>query len=315
MTDADLLTAEDVILMQGLAQRVAALRPDLVNAGASYGELAWVWNQGAAWERFRSWRCRLWFVDTGSGEELVAWGRAHLPTRVKLTDGTVRDSTSASLSFQVHPEHADLVEEVVRWFERVAVDVDRSVVLQTCDPRALMAWGAAGYGPEPDGEFTLFCVRTLDDIATPVLPEGFRFRSAADVGPVAAAQAHIDAWNPSTYSIGAGQALPHTASYRADLHPVVEAPDGTLVATTMIWLDEANRSVEFEPFGTHPGYRGLGIAKAMALHGMHLSREAGATQATVACDGEPGNAALRLYESVGFKEFTRDVTLYKKKSS
>lgn len=308
--------------MQGLAQRVVALRPDLVNAGASYGELAWIWNQGAASDRFRSWRRRLWFADadadTGSGSgsrgELVAWGRAHLPVRVKLTDGTVRESTSASLCFQVHPEHADLVDEVVRWFEEVAADLDRSVVLQTCDPRALTAFAAAGYSPEPDGEFTLFNVRALDDLATPVLPEGFRFRNAAEVGPMAAAQAHIDAWHPSTYSIGAGQALPHTASYRAHLHPVVEAPDGTLVATTIIWLDEANRSVEFEPFGTHPGYRGLGIGKALALHGMHLAREAGATQATVACDGEPGNAALRLYESVGFKEFTRDVTLVKTKS-
>lgn len=298
--------------MQRLAQRVVALRPDLVNAGASYGELAWVWNQGASWDRFRSWRRRLWLADTGSGAELVAWGRVHLPTRVKLTDGTIRESTSASLSFQVHPEHADLVDEVVHWFEGIAGDVDRSVVLQTCDPRALTAWGAAGYEPEPDDEFTLFTVRALDDIATPVLPEGFRFRSAADVGPVAAAQAHIDAWHPSTYSVGAGEALPHTPSYRADLHPVVEAPDGTLVATTIMWLDEANRSVEFEPFGTHPGYRGLGLGKALVLHGMHVAHQAGATQATVACDGEPGNAALRLYESVGFKEFTRDVTLYKK---
>ena len=38
----DLVTAEIMQLMQGLAQRVTALRPDLVNSDASFGELAWI---------------------------------------------------------------------------------------------------------------------------------------------------------------------------------------------------------------------------------------------------------------------------------
>jgi hypothetical protein len=36
----------DVRLMQGLAQRVTALRPELVNNVATVGELAWVWGMG-----------------------------------------------------------------------------------------------------------------------------------------------------------------------------------------------------------------------------------------------------------------------------
>jgi hypothetical protein len=47
MTDLALVNAADVQLMQGLAQRVTAARPDLVGAGASYGELAWIWGQGS----------------------------------------------------------------------------------------------------------------------------------------------------------------------------------------------------------------------------------------------------------------------------
>jgi hypothetical protein len=37
MTDFELVTAAGVQLMQGLAQRVTAARPDLAGAGASYG--------------------------------------------------------------------------------------------------------------------------------------------------------------------------------------------------------------------------------------------------------------------------------------
>src|SRR5690348_3042831 len=83
-----------------------------------------------------------------------------------------------------------------------------------------------------------------------------------------------------------------TAAYRGDLHVLVEAPDGTMACSTIMWLDQANRTVEFEPVGTHPDYRRLGLARAMMLHGMQLARAAGANHATVVCLGAPG-ACLR----------------------
>ena len=69
MTNFELVTAADIPLMQGLAQRVTATRPDLISADASYGELAWVWGKGCA-PYGATWPRRLWF----SGAELVAWG-------------------------------------------------------------------------------------------------------------------------------------------------------------------------------------------------------------------------------------------------
>ena len=47
MTGFELVTAAGVQLMQGLAQRVTAARPDLAGAGASYGELAWIRGRGS----------------------------------------------------------------------------------------------------------------------------------------------------------------------------------------------------------------------------------------------------------------------------
>ena len=40
MDDVGRVSATDLQLMQGLAQRVTAVRPDLVNSDASFGELA-----------------------------------------------------------------------------------------------------------------------------------------------------------------------------------------------------------------------------------------------------------------------------------
>ena len=70
-----------------------------------------------------------------------------------------------------------------------------------------------------------------------------------------------------------------------------------------MWLDEANKSAEFEPVGTHPGYRRRGLARAMILHGMQLGREQAAPPyMTVVCQGAPGHPAAReLYYGLGFR--------------
>lgn len=307
-----LVTAADVQLMQGLAQRVTPIRPDLVNSDASFGELAWNWGKGHASDG-GSWLRRLWF----SGDDLIAWGWACLPRQVRRGDGSVQDVTSAYLAYQVHPDHSGLVDEVIDWYDGVTVGIERTVMPQTADEFALKRWAAHGYETDPaslgdTGSWTQLNVRDLDDVERPMLPDGFRFRTAEEAGPQAAVQAHVDAWAPSPYTAESYEGVRRTPPYRGDLHVLVEAPDTTMAASTIMWLDEANRTAEFEPVGTHPDYRRLGLGRAMLLHGMHLAREAGAQHMTVACLGAPGHPQARgLYYSVGFRKFTRDLPLIK----
>ena len=57
------LSPPDLRLMQGLAQQVTALRPELVNNDATVGETAWAWAKDHA-DLGGSWRHRLWFEGT-----------------------------------------------------------------------------------------------------------------------------------------------------------------------------------------------------------------------------------------------------------
>jgi len=308
----DRVTATDVQRMQDLARRVTAVRPDLVNSDASFGELAWIWGKGHACDG-ESWLRRLWF----SGDDLVAWGWATLPHRVRRSDGSVEDVTSAYLAYQVDPDHRELVDAVIDWYDGVTVGIERTVMAQAADEFALKRWAAHGYETDPaslgdTGYWTQLNERDLTDLEQPVLPDGFRFRTADEAGPRAAVQAHVDAWAPSTYTAEGYEGVRRTPPYRGDLHVLVEAPDGTMAASTIMWLDEANKTAEFEPVGTHPDYRRRGLGRAMLLHGMHLARAAGAKHMTVACQGAPGHPAARgLYYSVGFRLFSRDVPLIK----
>ncbi|MEV0675586.1 GNAT family N-acetyltransferase [Actinosynnema sp. NPDC050436] len=312
MANAEHVTAEDVRLMQDLAQRVTATRPDLVNADASLGELAWTWGKGHAADG-ASWRRRLW----SAGGELVAWGWATLPRRVRLSDGAVKDVEEAYLAYQVHPDHGGLVDEVIDWYDATAAGVERTVLPSAADECAVDRWAAHGYRTDPSalgdaGTWTQLNERDLTDLEEPALPAGFRFRDADEVGPEAVVRAHVDAWVRSTYTVEAYRGVRRTPPYRGDLHVLVEAPDGTMASSAILWLDAANRTVEFEPVGTHPAYRRRGLGRAVLLHGMHLARAAGATHATVACLGAPAHRAARdLYYGVGFRVFTRDAPLLK----
>jgi GNAT superfamily N-acetyltransferase len=312
MGDADLLTAPDVQLMQGLAQRVTAVRPDLVNSDASFGELAWIWGKGHA-ANGSTWRRRLWF----SGDTLAGWGWAYLPHQVRRSDGSVTDVNGAYLAYQVHPGHAALVDDVIGWYDDVAAGLERTVLPQAGDESGLERWAAHGYLTDPaalgdTGSWTQLNVRDLTELKDPILPNGFRFRDATEAAPAAVVQAHVDAWAPSSYTAESYDGVRRTPAYRGDLHVLVEAPDGTMAASTIMWLDEVNRTAQFEPVGTHPGYRRLGLGTAMLWHGMRLARQAGAAHMTVACRGARGHPAARgLYYGVGFRKFSRDAPLIK----
>lgn len=178
MTGAELVTAADVRLMQGLAQRITAGRLDLVNSEATFGELAWNWGMGHA-RRGSTWPRRLWF----DGGDLVAWGWAYLPHRVTRGDGSVKDVTGANLVYQVDPGHAGLIDEVIDWFDGVAAGVERTVSPSAVDKFALERWAAHGYQPDQaaladNGSWHLYTERDLIEVAEPVLPPGFRFRDA-----------------------------------------------------------------------------------------------------------------------------------------
>jgi GNAT superfamily N-acetyltransferase len=300
-------------LMQDLAREVTASRPELLNSEATIGELAWVWAKDVdALHPF--WRQRMWFA----GNRLAAWGWACLPHRIPRGDGTFRERDAANLTWQTQPDRPDLLGGILDWYDEVAADADRQLIVQSADHRAQAIVAAHGYvidaeAGADDGSWMQFNVRELRDIPDPVLPAGFRFRTAADVPAAAAVAAHRAAWHRSSFTAAAFARVQATWPYRADLHVLIAAPNGTLAATAIIWLDQASRTAEFEPVGTHPGFRRRGLGTALQLHGMQRARDAGADRMFVACLGAPAHLAARnMYLGVGFRALTRDLPQVKR---
>ena len=140
----------------------------------------------------------------------------------------------------------------------------------------------------------------IHSISVPALPEGYSFRSANGIEDAAGlAKVHNAAfgpiWTPELYR----QAM-ESPGYEPVRELVIQAPDRTFVAFTIIWFDHLNHTGLFEPVGTHKDYRRCGFGRAIIQYGMQQMSAAGMKIATVAHFGE-NEAALGLYQSCGFK--------------
>ena len=156
-------------------------------------------------------------------------------------------------------------------------------------------------GWEPDNELPYVLNRMrIDPTDVPALPEGYSIRSASGVEDAAAlADVHkasfgVD-WTPELY-----RQVMESPGYAPERELVIQAPDGTFAAFTVIRYDHLNRTGLFEPVGTHEDHRRRGFGRALILCGLQQMAAAGMEFATVANFGD-NEAARGLYQACGFK--------------
>ncbi len=132
----------------------------------------------------------------------------------------------------------------------------------------------------------------------PTLPEGFRFASLEDVDDSTYIDGHRAAWSdrkPSSYGPQRHAAVRFMPHFRADLVTIALAPDGTVAACCIGWLDPPTQTVEIEPLGTHRDYRRLGLATAVVHEVVHRAWANGAEHVIVWNDPAVNPAAYGLY--------------------
>ena len=135
----------------------------------------------------------------------------------------------------------------------------------------------------------------------PVLPDGYRLRTFAGVQEIQArVDVHRAAFAPSHMTVERYERVMASLHYSVDRDVVVEAPDGTLAAFTIAWLDPVVAVGELEPVGTHPDHRRRGLALAANRHALGLLAAAGARDVIVFSEAD--NAASEaLYAAGGFR--------------
>ncbi|MCG8352952.1 MAG: GNAT family N-acetyltransferase [Chloroflexales bacterium] len=132
-------------------------------------------------------------------------------------------------------------------------------------------------------------------------PDGFRIRSATldDAAQLALVRndAFVTDWSAELYRTEVMQ----KPGYHPKNEIVVVAPDGQIVAFTVIHFDPVNKVGLFEPVGVRRAFQRRGLARAMMLYAMYEMQRQGMTMAMVNHDAT-NQAARELYRNLGFRK-------------
>ncbi len=204
---------------------------------------------------------------------------------------------------QRHPEHVDLLDEMMEYGERRFVNPATGrthIFVYEDDPDLIEVVERRGYVRNPERGYSQL-VYEVDDPPAPELPDGYRLFSMADECDADRRREifgrsfnHEDPkdW-PSRFAY---EELMRAPDYRPELDLVVAAPDGTYAACCIVWYDERNRIGHVEPLGTHPDHRKRGLARAVMLEAIRRLDSLGACRIPLDGGFDP------FYEAIGFRK-------------
>ena len=269
---------------------------------------------------------RLWSPTSRFHPGQLAWSRYHRPVDpTRLDEGEAIAVWSDGgqvvgfgwaeapdwLELQVAPDRPDVAEELVDWFEEVSDAETQSALVMEHDV-AGPALAAAGFEPQPDAWWFTHHTLAVSDLAAAPRVDGYRFRHVEPHEAHERAAVHAAAWSdfgPSKVDETAYRQLMAAWPYRHDLDWVAVDADGRMVASVVVWLDEATGVGLVEPVGCVPEHRGRGLAGAVTLAALNHLGRLGGSSAQVSPRGDddyPG--PQRLYRSLGFRPTARTLT-------
>jgi len=266
------------------------------------GDLLWRLYQNTVFDPFTS--LRLWEKDGG---ELL---------------GFVCYSPLEWVDVQVHPRlrgNGLVEEQMLAWAEEHRLELpakeDGTRSLQTggldIDPQRVTFLERHGF--ERTGHHYINLMRDLSmPISDEPFPDGFTVQHVADESEFEErVSIHREVWHPSKVTLEAYRRMRTAPGYTPELDLVATTPEGVFASYCICWFDPASKSGEFEPVGTRAAFRRKRLGRAVMLEGLRRLKACGAQTALVTSEGS-NQAALTLYQSVGFQIINRDYGYVKK---
>ena len=169
---------------------------------------------------------------------------------------------ASEFSAQVEPERrgSELEQEVLAWCHagvlqwRAENDLEPHCEIEVFADDSVRGEMLESMGYRRTGAGFVAFKRTLAEIPEPRVPDGFEVRGLQDRDIDSRATCQFEAFTPGSRTTPeTWRALMANApGYDTDLDTVVVAPDGTVAAAALAWLDRANAIGLYEPVATRP---------------------------------------------------------------
>ncbi|MCB1644485.1 MAG: GNAT family N-acetyltransferase [Pseudomonadales bacterium] len=298
------------------------------NARFRWPEVTYLMNSDVAWRLpFSSPEktLRLWYDD--SGLAAYAW---FSPVTQSVFDLRCSDFSESTLFFDImnwleykqnqfpasYPWLLGL-RSMEEWEDALTNDLmkqpyDRRLLQVSAldaDEKRKEALSKLGFKPTDHFQYAL--TRSLSEpVEAAPVPPGFSVRSVAEAESEERVATHRDAWFKSGFSLEQYRQVRAIDLFEPELDLVADNGSGEFGAYCIGWLDRDLGIGSFEPVGTRPHYRRLGLGRAVNLEGLRRMRNMGMHSAKIGTAGF-NDRAFGLYKSCGFQLRDKDRTWVK----
>ena len=204
----------------------------------------------------------------------------------------------------VIPEHRNLMIPMLDWVETRFIEkemAEKQLTIETIESNLFFEQLLRERGYEIDGGHYIFREKDLNKTPNEsvVLPPGFTIKHIDTVEDLKQFHRGTELVfnfpdNPGVYQI-----LRRAPSFVPELDLIILSPTGEIASFGSTWFDKGLSLAEFEPVGTVPDFRKLGLGSALIAETCNRLRAMGCQKVTVMSWSEsPG--ANRLYEKAGF---------------
>ena len=207
------------------------------------------------------------------------------------------------------PKHRDLMAPMLDWVESRFQEkqiADKQLTIETIETNPFLENLLASRGYEKDSGYYIFREKELtrSEKEPVILPPGFtiqHIQTAEDLKKFHRGTEIVFNFpdNPDVYQI-----LRQAPSFVPELDLILLSPQGEIASFGSVWFDQTLSLAEFEPVGTMPEFRKLGLGKALITEACNRLRVLGCEKVTV-MSWSDSIGANRLYEARAFCQRSR----------
>jgi ribosomal protein S18 acetylase RimI-like enzyme len=268
-------------------------------------------------DRFEN--CLIGREDVSQTGDIRIWEKIDDATFSKRIVALANPEAPTDYFIQINPAYSFLEREIIQWIEKHCLEnknkhKKEKLNIHTIEGNSARELLLTNLGYQRGERYGYLRLRSPHPPAHKFdCPEGYKIRSVKGTSEYAqlAAVTRLVFGHGEWFNAEIIKEIASCSFYKQNLDLVAIAPNGSIASFCTFRMDPLSKITSLEPMGTHPDYRGRGLAKALIYEG--LNRAMKYKPVLFYIGGAADNpAANRLYDSVGFTKKLAEYCWHKK---